>query len=228
MDGSHSTEAHSTLGKGERASVGSQATVGHGLRSDPHVLILTDVVMQDDSLIGALTVFECLDYVAQLKLPGLTKEQRRHKVDTVIQQLDIWKIRDSIIGTQFRRGISGGERRRVAIGVELITSPSVLFLDEPTSGLDGASAYTVMKTIIDLGKTGCTVLCTIHQVGPTESALHRLALLTCCTAEVQHFFAVRPAAAPHFWPSGIHGPSAVRHGLLREPRLPDELRLQPC
>jgi len=124
---------------------------------------ITGYVMQDDSLIGALTVFECLDYVAQLKLPGLTKEQRRHKVDTVIQQLDIWKIRESIIGTQFRRGISGGERRRVAIGVELITSPSVLFLDEPTSGLDGASAYTVMKTIIDLGKTGCTVLCTIHQ-----------------------------------------------------------------
>lgn len=124
---------------------------------------VTGYVMQDDSLIGSLTVFECLDYVARLKLPKLSKEDRHARVDKVIEQLGIFKIRDSLIGTQFRRGISGGERRRVAIGVELITSPSILFLDEPTSGLDGASAFTVMKTIIDLGKMGCSVICTIHQ-----------------------------------------------------------------
>lgn len=125
--------------------------------------------MQDDSLIGSLTVFECLDYVARLKLPQLSKEERRVRVDRIIEQLDIAKIRDSLIGTQFRRGISGGERRRVAIGIELVTSPSILFLDEPTSGLDGASAFTVMKTIVDLGKTGCSVICTIHQVLPPTS-----------------------------------------------------------
>jgi ATP-binding cassette, subfamily G (WHITE), eye pigment precursor transporter len=119
--------------------------------------------MQDDSLIGSLTVFESLDYVARLKLPHLTKDQRRERIDKIIKQLRLWKVRDSLIGTQFRRGISGGEKRRVAIGVELVTSPSILFLDEPTSGLDGASAYTVMKNIIDLGKMGCSIICTIHQ-----------------------------------------------------------------
>ena len=109
--------------------------------------------MQDDSLIGSLTVFESLDYVARLKLPHLNKQERKERIEKILSQLGILHKRDSLIGTQFRRGISGGEKRRVAIGVELLTAPSILFLDEPTSGLDGASAYTVMKTIIDLSKS---------------------------------------------------------------------------
>jgi ABC-type multidrug transport system ATPase subunit len=61
------------------------------------------------------------------------------------------------------KGISGGQRKRTSVGIELITNPSVLFLDEPTSGLDSYAAYNLVKLLNQFAKTNCTVLCTIHQ-----------------------------------------------------------------
>jgi ABC-type multidrug transport system ATPase subunit len=61
------------------------------------------------------------------------------------------------------RGISGGEKKRTSIGVELVTNPTVLFLDEPTSGLDSYAALETVKLLKELSNQGCTVLCTIHQ-----------------------------------------------------------------
>lgn len=67
------------------------------------------------------------------------------------------------IGDEGRRGVSGGERRRVSIGIEIIHKPSLLFLDEPTSGLDSTSAYSVVEKIKDIAQGGSVVLMTIHQ-----------------------------------------------------------------
>ena len=106
---------------------GKYSRLDHYYKADSNVhlfifSILT--VMQDDSLLDALTVFETLNVTAMLKLPDISKEERHKRVNEVIKQLGLWKVRDCVVGSQFKRGISGGERRRVAIGVELITKPS--------------------------------------------------------------------------------------------------------
>lgn len=67
------------------------------------------------------------------------------------------------IGDEGRRGVSGGERRRVSIGIDIIHKPSLLFLDEPTSGLDSTSAFSVVEKVKDIAKSGSIVLMTIHQ-----------------------------------------------------------------
>jgi ABC-type multidrug transport system ATPase subunit len=78
-------------------------------------------------------------------------------VEKVMEDLRITNIADRKVGDSYTRGISGGEKRRVSIGTELVVSPHVLFLDEPTSGLDAYNAYTVIKTLCDLAKKGRTI-----------------------------------------------------------------------
>ena len=83
-----------------------------------------------------LTVCETVTFAAKLRLPQTTPETEKNaRVAELLEILGLSHIADSIVGKEGRRGISGGERKRVSIGVELITKPDVLFLDEPTSGL---------------------------------------------------------------------------------------------
>ncbi|KAL2418913.1 ABC transporter G family member [Exophiala dermatitidis] len=124
-------------------------------------------VDQEDTLLPTLTVHETILTSALLRLPadmGLpVKEQR---VIEVMQQLGIYHIKDQMIGSEEGngRGISGGEKRRVGIACELVTSPSILFLDEPTSGLDAFNAFNVVECLVTLAKTyNRTVIFTIHQ-----------------------------------------------------------------
>lgn len=82
------------------------------------------------------------------------------------------------IGDEGRRGVSGGERRRVSIGIDIIHKPSVLFLDEPTSGLDSTSAYSVVEKVKDIARGGSIVLLTIHQPSfRIQMLLDRIAVL---------------------------------------------------
>ncbi|KNC99970.1 uncharacterized protein SPPG_05345 [Spizellomyces punctatus DAOM BR117] len=126
---------------------------------------LIGYVDQDDCLMETLTVRETLMFSANLRLPeSMTRQAKRDRVEEVISLLGLSHVADSKVGGQTRRGISGGERRRVSIGVELVTSPAVLFLDEPTSGLDSYNAHAVMRTICDLAhKSKKTIIFTIHQ-----------------------------------------------------------------
>lgn len=124
-------------------------------------------VDQDDTMLPTLTVHETILTSALLRLPrnmGLSaKEQRVHEVE---RQLGILHIKDQLIGSEEGngRGISGGEKRRVGIACELVTSPSILFLDEPTSGLDAFNAFNVVECLVTLAKTyNRTVIFTIHQ-----------------------------------------------------------------
>ncbi|XP_052270899.1 ATP-binding cassette sub-family G member 8-like isoform X1 [Dreissena polymorpha] len=121
-------------------------------------------VRQDDRLLPHLTVRETLMFVAQLKLPTtFTGEQISKRVDSVILELGLSHVADSKVGGAEDRGVSGGERRRVSIGAQLLLDPSVLFLDEPTSGLDAFTAHHLVETLARLAKNNRAVLLSIHQ-----------------------------------------------------------------
>ena len=130
---------------------------------------LSSYVMQDDALIGSLSVRENLLFSALLKLPPtMTWRQKIARVDEVIEELGLTRVKDTKIGTIFFRGVSGGERRRVSIGVELLKRPKLLFLDEPTSGLDSHSALTIIELMKRIAKDYCcTIMMTIHQPSST-------------------------------------------------------------
>ncbi|PNY25851.1 ABC transporter ATP-binding protein/permease [Tolypocladium capitatum] len=121
-------------------------------------------VMQQDILLPTLTVRETLQYSADLRLPPSTSTQDRLRVvDEVIRELGLKECADTRIGNSQHRGCSGGEKRRVSIGVQLLANPSVLFLDEPTTGLDATSAFQLVRTLKTLARKGRTVITTIHQ-----------------------------------------------------------------
>ncbi|KAG2493515.1 hypothetical protein HYH03_008330 [Edaphochlamys debaryana] len=121
-------------------------------------------VLQDDVLYETLTVHETLLYAAQLRLPGgMSAAEKRRRVDAVLAGLGLSKSRDTIIGGFFRRGISGGERKRVSVGHELLIDPAVLMLDEPTSGLDSTTALHLVQMLRQLASGGRAIITTIHQ-----------------------------------------------------------------
>ncbi|EOD09781.1 hypothetical protein EMIHUDRAFT_105511 [Emiliania huxleyi CCMP1516] len=115
-----------------------------------------------------LSVEQMLMYTAELKLPALTRAQKRERVEEVIAQLRLEGCRKTVIGGELVKGISGGQKKRVNIGLSLITRPPVLFLDEPTTGLDSAMADEVCAVMSLLAAQGRTVVATIHS--PTASA----------------------------------------------------------
>lgn len=139
---------------------------------------MSGFVDQDDSLMGTLTVRETLTYAALMRLPRkMPLKAKQKRVEDVIQELGISKIADSQIGVPGQRGISGGEKRRVSIGKELVTSPSLLFLDEPTSGLDAYNAGVVMECLKKLANEGKrTIVVTIHQVKQNTFAVRQIIL----------------------------------------------------
>lgn len=92
---------------------------------------------QDDNLIGTLTVKETISYSARLRLPDkMGWSEKRALVEGTIMEMGLQDCADTVIGNWHLRGISGGEKRRVSIAVEILMRPRLLFLDEPTSGLD--------------------------------------------------------------------------------------------
>lgn len=120
-------------------------------------------VQQDDILFQTMTVRECLEFAAKLKLPG-SDDEKMARVEQIINELKLVKCQNTKIGGPLVKGVSGGERKRTSIGVELITDPSLIFLDEPTTGLDSFTATSVMETLGDLArKQQRTVISTIHQ-----------------------------------------------------------------
>ncbi|KAF1913746.1 hypothetical protein BDU57DRAFT_520742 [Ampelomyces quisqualis] len=123
-------------------------------------------VDQDDTLLPTLTVHETILDSALLRLPkDMSRTSKEQRVEDVERQLGIYHIRNQKIGSEeTERGISGGEKRRVGIACELVTSPSILFLDEPTSGLDAFNAFNVVECLVNLVKNyNRTVVVTIHQ-----------------------------------------------------------------
>ncbi|EGG11574.1 uncharacterized protein MELLADRAFT_74086 [Melampsora larici-populina 98AG31] len=133
-------------------------------------------VDQSDILPATATVREALLFAAKLKLPeDISDEKRDLRVAEVIDSLGLAHVAHSRVGDDEVRGLSGGERRRLSIGLEMISCPSILFLDEPTSGLDSVSALRVVNVLKALSinaPEGCgtTIVCSIHQ--PSSQIYH--------------------------------------------------------
>lgn len=119
-------------------------------------------IMQDDILLETMTPRESLMFAASMRLQ-LSKVRRERRVNTLIEQLGLSDCCDTKIGSTMKKGISGGERKRTSIGIELITDPSIIFLDEPTTGLDSTTALQVVQLLRNLANEGRTVVSTIHQ-----------------------------------------------------------------
>lgn len=124
---------------------------------------MSSYVMQDDILEGTMTPLEILLFTAKLKLDDST-EQIEIKVNKMISDLNLRNCQNTRIGNSIERGVSGGERKRTSIGVELISNPKIIFLDEPTTGLDSFNAFEVLTLLRKLSsEEGKIVIFTIHQ-----------------------------------------------------------------
>lgn len=149
------------------------AAVGRG-----NVKKLVGYCPQDDVLAPDLTVQETLEHSASLRLRGSSAAERAQAVESALELLNLAHVRHSLVGGTTRRGVSGGERRRVSIAVEVISKPTVLVLDEPTTGLDSTGAEALIKLLKNIAATGVTVVAIIHQPSASTFALlDRLVLL---------------------------------------------------
>jgi len=115
-------------------------------------------VPQDDIVHAELTVDQALRFSARLRLPASTPRREIDKL--ILQTMDQLGLRPH--AHKFIHRLSGGQRKRVSVGVELLAKPAILFLDEPTSGLDPATEFQLMELLRDLADTGCTIVCTTH------------------------------------------------------------------
>lgn len=134
---------------------------------------MTSYVEQEDALIGSLTVRETMKFAADLSLPryvfrllvayvpgdangsrysSVSKQQRIDRIRTLLEAFGIQNQANTLVGTPIRKGISGGQKRRVSVASQLITCPKMLFLDEPTSGLDSTASYEVMSYAKELAR----------------------------------------------------------------------------
>ncbi|KAG6543584.1 hypothetical protein Mapa_014947 [Marchantia paleacea] len=159
-----STFLDALAGRIASGSLGGLITVDGQPVSPSMMKRMSAYVMQDDQLFPMLTVWETLWFAAEVRLSQtMSRDEKRDRVMKLIDQLGLTNAQNTYIGDEGTRGISGGEKRRVSIGVDIIHEPSLLFLDEPTSGLDSTSAFSVMERIQNIAEEGSTVLLTIHQ-----------------------------------------------------------------
>lgn len=161
---------------------------------------------------GTLTVRETLRYQAELRMdPSMSKEDKYKHVDKLINSLSLNKCAEQMVGalTQgLTRGISGGERKRLAFAAEILTDPALLFADEPTSGLDSYMAESVVRMLKQLALNGRSIVATIHQ---PSSEVYALFDRVCFLSEGRvAYFGSREGALEHFASLGYACPPQVR------------------
>lgn len=168
-----------------------------GAPQPPNFKCLSGYVVQDDVVMGTLTVRENLNFSAALRLPAyVSQKEKEQKVNKLIEELGLDRVADSRVGTQLIRGISGGERKRTNIGMELIIDPSVLFLDEPTTGLDASTANSVLLLLKRMANNGRTIILSIHQ--PRYSIYRLFDSLTLLVNGKQVYHGPAPSALDYF------------------------------
>ncbi|KAE8703451.1 ABC transporter G family member 21 [Hibiscus syriacus] len=159
-------------------------------------------VAQDDVLYPHLTVTETLLFTALLRLPdSMIRDEKVRYVDGVIAELGLTRCRNSMIGGALFRGISGGEKKRVSIGQEMLFNPSFLLLDEPTSGLDSTTAQRIMNRIKRLASGGRTVVTIIHQ--PSSRLYHMFDKVVLLSEGCPIYYGSASAALEYFCSIGF-------------------------
>jgi ABC-type multidrug transport system ATPase subunit len=108
-------------------------------------------------------VRETLRYSATLRLRNLSTAKRNSRAEEVLRMLGLKSCADNLVGGELIKGISGGEKRRLSLAVELLGDPAVLICDEPLSGLDAFTAGNIMQTLSEIASTGRTVIVSVHQ-----------------------------------------------------------------
>lgn len=122
------------------------------------------VCQDDDALLPSLTVRETLHFAAGLRLPRfLSRAEKNARAEAVLLKMGLKDCADNLVGNELVKGISGGEKRRVTIAVQILTDPRILLLDEPTSGLDAFTASSILEVLRGLAAEGRTLILTIHQ-----------------------------------------------------------------
>lgn len=166
---------------------------------------VSSYVAQEDSLLGSFTVLETLEMAARLSLPNsVTHQAIVERVQTVIDEMGLRVCEHTLVGDIFRKGISGGQKRRLSVAIELLSDPSVLLLDEPTSGLDSASTHNVMQFVSRLCAENKTVICTIHQ--PSSLVYEMFTNVAILTAGETVYFGRREHIIDHFSAAGYQCP----------------------
>ncbi|HOC48964.1 MAG TPA: ATP-binding cassette domain-containing protein [Bacteroidales bacterium] len=154
----------SVLNGTNRPDSGEVLINGINIHNDPDKIKgLIGFVSQDDLLIEELTVFDNLFYNAKLCFGNLDDEAVTHKVDDVLHSLGLYDIKDMKVGTPLNKKISGGQRKRLNISLELIREPAIMFLDEPTSGLSSLDSENILDLLNDLKLKGKLIFVVIHQ-----------------------------------------------------------------
>jgi ABC-type multidrug transport system ATPase subunit len=155
-----------------RATTGGRIKISSDVRLNNFTVDPTNInvrkliafVAQDDSLQVTSTPREAIMFSAKLRLPRSTTDSQLEKLtNRMIEELGLTTCCDTIVGGELIKGISGGERKRTSVGVELVTKPALVFLDEPTSGLDSYSAVQLCQVLKKVANAGSSVLFTIHQ-----------------------------------------------------------------
>ncbi|XP_010030452.2 ABC transporter G family member 1-like [Eucalyptus grandis] len=164
-------------------------------------------VTQDDTLITTLTVREAVCYSAQLQLPeSMSKSEKKERAEATIREMGLQDARDTRIGGGSAKGLSGGQKRRVSICIEILTRPKLLFLDEPTSGLDSAASYHVMNRIAKLAQHDRrTVIASIHQ--PSSEVFELFHILCLLSSGKTVYFGLRSGAEQFFASNGFPCPT---------------------
>ena len=125
---------------------------------------MTGFVMQSDYFFADMKVKEIFEFIVDLKYKRIRKSERDQISNKMLKSLKLEHIKDNYIGGMFRKGISGGEKRRVNIGAELLPNPKILFLDEPTSGLDSYTAFVIIRLLKNIASEhNMLIIYSIHQ-----------------------------------------------------------------
>ncbi|CZR41071.1 uncharacterized protein FPRO_10660 [Fusarium proliferatum ET1] len=166
-------------------------------------------VEQEDALIGSLTVRETLEFSSRLaSSSSLSKKERIVRINNLLESFGLVEQANTLIGTPIRKGISGGQKRRVGVASQLITSPKLLFLDEPTSGLDSAASLEVVKYLRDVAKrNNLIVICSIHQ--PSTSTFNLFDKLLLLSGGKTHYFGPVNSVAAYYSEVGSPLPQYV-------------------
>lgn len=152
-------------GRMKSSAVGGSITFDGSVLTDSQHQAFVSYVAQEDSLLGVFTVSETLRMALRFRYGYNMKSEAELKSleSHALKLVGLTSAAGTKVGDIFRKGLSGGQKRRLSLAVELVKAPKVMVLDEPTSGLDSASAFGIMSSLTALAKLGHTIIATIHQ-----------------------------------------------------------------